>query len=193
MNSLQIRTEARRLMNAQMGMLILVLLVYSIMMSFAGSIVVIGALLLSGPLSLGLANVLLKVLDEQKISIELLFSGFEDFSRSFVAGLLISLYVFLWSLLLFIPGIIASFSYSMTFFIMQENPQLSAPEAIQASKRMMYGHKWRLFDLWFSFLGWFILCLFSFGIALIYVMPYFYTALTVFYADLKQRQQNPVS
>ena len=193
MNSSQIRTEARRLMSTQMGMLILVLIIYSILMSFASSIVVVGALLLSGPLSLGLSKVLLKVLDEEKISVEMLFSGFEDFSRSIIAGLLISLYVFLWSLLLFIPGIIAGFSYSMTFFIMEENPQLSASEAIEASKRMMYGHKWRLFDLWFSFIGWFLLCIFTFGIALIYVTPYFYTALTVFYADLKQLQLNPVS
>lgn len=193
MNSFQMRAEARRLMNTQMGMLILVLFVYGIMMSFANSVVVIGTLLLSGPLSLGLAKVLLKVLDEEKIGIEMLFSGFEDFSRSFVAGLLISLYVFLWSLLLIIPGIIAAFSYSMTFYIMEENPQFSAQEAMEASKRMMYGHKWRLFDLWFSFIGWFILCLLSFGIALVYVTPYFSTALTVFYADLKQLQSSPLS
>lgn len=193
MSNSQIRAEARRLMELQMGMLILVLLVYSIMMSAASSILNIGSVLIYGPLSLGLAKVLLKVLEEQKINVEMLFSGFQDFSRSLVAGLLIGIYVFLWSLLLVVPGIIAAFSYSMTFFIMEENPQLSAQEALQASKNMIYGHKWRLFDLWFSFIGWFILCIISFGIALIYVAPYFHTALAVFYADLKQVQHNQVS
>ncbi|MDD3102611.1 MAG: DUF975 family protein [Candidatus Cloacimonetes bacterium] len=191
MNSAQIRAEARRLMGLQMGMLILVLLIYSVMMSAASSILNIGSLLIYGPLSLGLAKVLLSVLKEEKIDVEMLFSGFQDFSRSLVAGLLIGIYVLLWSLLLIVPGIIAAFSYSMTFFIMEENPQLSAQEAIEASKHMIYGHKLRLFDLWLSFIGWFILCLFSFGVALIYVAPYFHTALAVFYADLKQAQLNP--
>ncbi len=193
MNSLQIRTEARRLMSAQMGTLILVLLIYSMMMSFASSLFGLGQLFILGPLSLGLAKILLKVIEEQKIDIEMLFSGFQDYSRSLVAGLLVGIYVILWSLLLIVPGIIASFSYSMTFFIMEENPQLSAGEAIQASKSMMYGHKWRLFELMFSFIGWWLLCIITFGIALIYVAPYYSTALAIFYTDLKHLQHNPVS
>jgi uncharacterized membrane protein len=192
MDSFQIRAEARRLMSPQMGMLVLVLLIYSIMMSAAGSIFFFGSWLVYGPLTLGLANVLLKVLDNQKINVEMFFIGFQDFSRSFVAGLLIGLYVFLWSLLLIVPGIIASLSYSMTFFIMKEHPEFSESQAIESSKQMMYGHKWRLFELCLSFIGWFLLCMITFGIALIYVAPYYSTAMVVFYADLKQRQGVPV-
>lgn len=191
MNSSQIRIEARKLMGSQMGMLILVLLIYAVMMSVASTIFGIGQLIIMGPLSLGIANILLKVLQEEKIEVEMMFSGFQDFARSFIAGLLISLYVFLWSLLLIIPGIIATFSYSMTYFIMQDNPQLSATDAIAASKRMMYGQKWRLFGLWFSFIGWWLLCVITFGIALIYVAPYYSVATAVFYSDLKQLKTNP--
>ncbi len=192
MNSSLIRTEARRLMGPQLGALILVLLVYGVLMSIASSVMGIGQLLVLGPLSLGLAKVLLNILAEQKISVEMLFTGFQDFTRSLIAGLLVSIYVFLWSLLLIVPGIIASFSYSMTFFIMEENPQMPAQEAISASKTMMYGHKWRLFELWFSFIGWWLLSIITLGIAFIYVIPYYSTATAVFYADLKQRQTNPV-
>lgn len=193
MNSTQIRTEARRLMTPQLGMLILVLLIYTIMMSFASSILFVGSVLILGPLSLGLSRVLLTVLDEQKIVVEMLFSGFQDFSRSLIAGLLTSLYISLWTLLLIVPGIIAALSYSMTYYILAENPEFTASQAIEASKSMMYGHKWRLFELWFSFIGWWLLCLITFGIAFIYVAPYFATARTVFYADLKQAQFAPVS
>lgn len=188
MDSSQIRTEARNLMSNQFGMLVLIMLIYWVMMSAAGSLLFVGYLVVYGPLSLGLAAVLLKVIEGQKIRLEEFFCGFQDFSRSFVLGLLISLYVFLWSLLLFIPGIVAAFSYSMAFFILQENPHLNERQAIEASKQMMYGHKWRLFDLCVSFLGWFLLCVISFGIALIYVLPYFHVALAVFYEDLKHSE-----
>ncbi len=99
-----------------------------------------------------------------------------------------SLYTFLWSLLLIVPGIIAALGYSMTFFILSENPRIGAQDALTASKNMMMGHKGELFGLFISFIGWWLLCLVTFGIALIYVLPYFDCALTVFYQNLKQNQ-----
>ncbi len=73
----------------------------------------------------------------------------------------------------------------MAFYIMHDNPELTALEAIQQSKEMMVGHKARLFSLWLSFLGWFILGLFTFGIGFLYAMPYYNAAKANFYEDLK--------
>ena len=68
------------------------------------------------------------------------------------------LYIALWSLLLVIPGIVKTYSYAMTPYIMSEHPSLTANEAITESRRIMNGNKWRLFCLDFSFIGWELLC-----------------------------------
>jgi len=117
---------------------------------YLGSVV---SLLISGPLALGMAIIFLKLVRGEEISVEMIFAGFKDFTRSLTAGLLIFIYVFLWSLLLIIPGIIASYAYAMTFFIMADNPNLSANEAIKASKEMMKGHKTELFFTGSIFFG----------------------------------------
>ena len=191
MDATQIRDAARALMNEQIGVLILAFLLYSIMLYITGSMLFLGAIVIYGPLSYGAAGLLLKLMDSQKIDATMIFGGFEDFARTLTAGLLVALYTFLWSLLLIIPGIVAAYSYSMTFFILQENPEMNAQEAITASKNLMMGKKWQLFDLHLSFIGWIVLCILSFGLASIYVNPYIATATAVFYADIKQQQSIP--
>lgn len=186
-NSDQIRQAARDLMAPQLGMLILSLLIFSGIIYVSNMFIVPVSLILVGPLSYGLTAIALRVIASESFDIELLFSGFKIYAQTLVAGLLISLWVFLWSLLLIIPGIVAAFSYSMTFFIMNENPEMTAQEAMSASQNMMMGHKWRLFDLYFSFIGWILLCVITFGLAWLYVGPYMQIATAVFYADLKQQ------
>lgn len=185
----EIKARAREMMSAQMGNLIIVFLIYVLILSGLSSFSIgLAWLVVYGPLSVGIAAILLKLDRGENITVEELFSGFNDFSRTLVAGLLVSLYTFLWSLLLIVPGIIAALGYSMTFFILSENPRIGAEEALTASKIMMMGHKGELFGLFISFIGWWLLCLVTFGIALIYVLPYYECALTVFYQNLKQEQ-----
>jgi len=189
MNHDDVKFRAREIMSSQMGNLILVFIIYSLLMSGVSTVTAGFAwIIVYGPLSLGIAGILLKVDRGENFSFEEVFSGFNDFGKSLLAGLLTSLFVFLWSLLLFIPGIMAALSYSMTFFIMSENPKMTAEEAISASKQLMMGHKNELFGLFISFIGWWLLSLVTFGVALIYVMPYFHCALTVFYQNLKHKQ-----
>lgn len=99
--------------------------------------------------------------------------------------LLMELFIILWSLLFIIPGIIKAFSYAMTPYIVEENPDLSANEAIDRSRAMMKGHKFDLFWLLLSFIGWGILCLFTFGIGFLWLAPYVNTSLAAFYEDVK--------
>ena len=99
--------------------------------------------------------------------------------------LLMYILVFLWSLLLIIPGLVKAYSYAMTPFILEEAPELSASEAIHRSRMMMRGHKFDLFWLQLSFVGWFLLCLLTAGIGFLWLMPYYSTAQAAFYEEVK--------
>ena len=99
--------------------------------------------------------------------------------------LLMTIFTFLWSLLFIIPGIVKMFSYAMTPYILEEHPELSANEAIDRSRAMMKGHKFDLFWLLLSFIGWGILCLFTFGIGTLWLGPYVQGAHAAFYEDVK--------
>lgn len=88
-------------------------------------------------------------------------------------------------LLFIIPGIVKSFSYAMTPYILEENPELSANEAIDRSRAMMKGHKFDLFWLYLSFIGWILLSILTLGIGLLWLAPYMQTATAAFYEDVK--------
>lgn len=98
---------------------------------------------------------------------------------------LMYLFTILWALLLIIPGIIKSFAYAMTPFIIKDYPELSANQAINLSMKMMKGRKFDLFWLMLSFLGWMVLCVLSLGIGLFWFLPYWQTTLAAFYQDVK--------
>ena len=101
-----------------------------------------------------------------------MFDGFTFVGRIVVLEILIFVYVFLWSLLFFIPGIIAGYRYRFALYNLCENPQLSASEALNMSKAQTRGHKWELFVLDLSFIGWNLLCGLTLGILSIWIMPY---------------------
>lgn len=116
---------------------------------------------------------------------------FNNWSHNVGGMLLMTLYTFLWTLLLIVPGIIKSLSYAMTPFILNDRPELSANDAIELSMNMMEGHKMELFLLWLSFIGWAILAIFTCYIGYLWLMPYMYTALVGFYEDVKaEYEQN---
>lgn len=125
-----------------------------------------------------------------KLRISKLWVGFKDGNWLRIMGtmLLVEIYTFLWTLLLIIPGIIKSLSYSQTAFILRDNPELKYNEAIEKSMRMMEGHKTELFWLYLSFIGWAILSLMTLCIGFLLLLPYFYSTLVHFYEDLKAEQ-----
>ena len=115
-----------------------------------------------------------------------LFAPFKQYARTVGAVLLVFVYTLLWTLLLVIPGIIKAYSYSMTFYILRENPEMTAGDAITASQKMMDGHKMDLFLLSLSFIGWAILASITIGIGYLWLIPYIYTAYAAFYETLKK-------
>lgn len=117
-----------------------------------------------------------------------MFEGYnkELFSRVLTTTLLYYVYVFLWSLLLLIPGCIKAYSYAMTPYILKDNPEMKNNVAIEESMRMMDGHKLELFLLDLSFIGWAILSLLTCCIGFLWLTPYMNMARVNFYEDLKK-------
>lgn len=112
--------------------------------------------------------------------------GFRRWGRNVWGMFLVGFFTSLWSLLLIVPGIIKFYAYAMTPYILIDNPELSANQAINLSCKMMKGHKFDLFFLQLSFIGWGILSVFTGGIGLLWLMPYMMSAQAAFYQDIKQ-------
>ncbi len=139
------------------------------------------------PLSLGVLNAFRKLLTEGDNDLvpNAFHLGFKPYLHKVWGMLLMYILIVLWTLLFIIPGIIKTYSYAMTPYILHENPELSASEAIHRSRMMMKGHKFDLFWLQLSFIGWFFLCLLTTGIGFLWLQPYYYTAQAAFYEEVK--------
>ena len=171
------------------GTFALVTLLYMVINAVCGGLswAVVGlaaTIVVSGPISLGLAIISTNVVRGEEIKVEQMFDGFKNMATAIILWLLNTIFIFLWSLLFVIPGIIKTYSYSMSYFILRDNPNMSQDDARRASMDMMHGNKWRLFCLDFSFIGWIILCGLTLGILSFWVFPYIRTAHAEFYQSL---------
>ncbi len=158
-------------------------LIYLVIMSAAGSVAV-GDFIIGGPMTLGYILFVMCLTQTGRDNYNLLFVGFNRFAETLVAGALGSLAVSIGLALLIVPGIIAALGFSMTFFIMAENTNISGIDALQKSWNMTRGHKADLFCLWLRFTGWIILSLITCGIGFIWVTPYMTAATHNYYRRL---------
>lgn len=121
-----------------------------------------------------------------------LFLGYrsiEYFLKIVITEFLQCVMLLLWFLLLIVPGIMKSYSYTMTELVLIEHPEYTPLQAITASKEMMYGHRWEFFCLQARFWAWYLLCSVTLGIAALWVYPYYMTAKSKFYLELKERAE----
>ena len=144
--------------------------------------------ILALPLTWGYQTLFLGAVRGGEATAKDLFEGYnkELFSRVLTTTLLYYVYVFLWSMLLFIPGYIKAFSYAMTPYILKDNPEMKNNAAIEESMRIMNGHKLELFLLDLSFIGWALLSFLTCGIGFLWLAPYMNMARVNFYEDLKK-------
>lgn len=112
--------------------------------------------------------------------------GFDRYWDYLVVGLVTSLIIGVWFLLLIVPGIIAALSYSQVYYVLHDNPQVGCKRAREISSALTDGCKWDLFVLELSFIGWWLLVGLTAGIAFIYVWPYYQTTKAMYYENLKQ-------
>ena len=149
-----------------------------------GSLLALTSLVIGGTIELGFAQYLLKQYNHANFELHDLFSRFDRFGQGFAQKFLRGLYTILWSFLFVIPGIVKSYAYAMTPFIMAENPEMSASEAITASKELMDGHKGELFTLDLTFIGWGLLAALTLNLGHLALNPYHNAAYAAFYKDL---------
>lgn len=143
------------------------------------------SIVIGGPMQLGLSIFSLNIARKKKAEFAQLFDGFKDFGNALLAFILVTVFVFLWALLLIVPGIIAAIGYAQTFYILADNKGIDGNEARKRSKAMMAGHKWRYFKLCLRFTGWFFLSILTLGIGFLWLVPYFNVSTAKFYDDVK--------
>ncbi|MFC9600094.1 DUF975 family protein [Peribacillus butanolivorans] len=139
------------------------------------------------PLTIATTWFYLNIVRKGNPDIPEVFAIYKDGKTSFKiigASILQGIFIFLWSLLFIIPGIIKSLSYSQLFFLLKDHPQLTVLEAFSESKKRMKGLKWKYFLMHLSFIGWGILCIFTLGIGLLWLAPYAGTTMAAFYNEL---------
>ena len=192
MNRAELKAAAKEQIKGNIGMLFLCgLIIFGIALACAFIPMVggVASFLVTPPLSLGVCMIYLGLTEGKKAEVGTLFQGFQSFGKSIWLTILVAVFTFLWTLLLDIPGIIKGLSYSMAFYVLADNPEMTAREALRESKEIMHGHKWELFVLQLSFILWMILGLFTLGFAYIYVIPYMSTTVANFYQKIKRQPQ----
>lgn len=171
----EIKTQAKDLIKANYGTALLPYLIYAIIGSAISSMTFgLGAILML-PLFVGMCMVYILLWKDEKPQITTMFNvAFqENFVRKLGGMLWMYLFTFLWSLLFMIPGIVKTYSYAMTPYILAKYPNVDAKSALKLSMKIMNGRKMDLFVVDLSFIGWYLLGVITFGIALIfYVTPY---------------------
>lgn len=153
----------------------MITLIYTIVSYVIGSVV-----------SLGLIRYNLNLIDGQKATVGQLFGSMSIWGKAVRLRIRITIFTILWACLLIIPGIIKSYAYSMSGFVLDENPEMSPKEAMEISQKMMKGNKWRLFCLQFSFIGWALLSVLVCGIGLLWLQPYMNAATAAFYDEISR-------
>ena len=181
----ELKVRALNSLTGNWGPVIGVYLVYFLVIG-ALQFTYIGNFIAGGALALGMAIFNLSVSRGNEFSLNQIFDGFKNFVNSMVTYLLSLLYILLWTLLFIIPGIIAAFSYSMIFYILADEPELTPSETLKKSKEMMDGYKMDFFLLNLSFIGWAILCLFTFGIGFLWLFPYMQITNDKFYEEVRR-------
>lgn len=190
MSSSEIKRLTWNQLRKSYWMLFVVLIIVGIVEGATASIGI--GFIIAGPLAVGLASYQLSIIFDKGNGdgndFERILDGFKNnFVTSLVAFIVSTIFIFLWSLLFVIPGIIKAYSYSQIYYIMHENPEMSPMDAIDESKEMMRGHKAELFFLDLSFIGWILLSIITFGVGFIFLAPYMSLARANFYDQLRRR------
>lgn len=199
MNRAELKAAAKLQISGKIGVLFLITLIIGLISGAASALLnlipgggIIASVIITPAFALSTVRVYLSLLGGTKPKAGDAFSGFDDFWSAFKVTFLVGLFTFLWSLLFVIPGIVKTFAYSMSMYILAENKGKSALECINESKAMTNGHKMDLFVLNLSFIGWLLLVGITFGIAAIWVVPYMNATMANAYQSLKPAQAEVV-
>ncbi len=178
-------SNAWKNLGGQWGISIGFVLVAYIFIFISGAIYV--SLIIGGALAVGQAIFWLNVSRNNNPEISDLFEGFNSFVSSLGAWWLKALIFLCGTILLIIPGIYWAYCYSMTWFVMADNTDIGAMEAMKRSKKIMNGYKWKLFRFNLRAFLLFLLGVIPLGLGLFVVGPWMSVAFAKFYEDIKDR------
>lgn len=187
MNNSMIKQSAKVNLQGNYGIAILALLIV-LGLSYAATTISIGlAAIFVLPVYVGYASFHTILAKNTLPEIDVMFMGFRTrYLDNVLVLLLQKVFIFLWSLLFIIPGIVKVFSYAMVPYILQDDDyDVYSTDAITMSRQMMDGYKAKLLFLHLSFIGWYILVVLTFGLLAFYVSPYVKQSEAIFYQDVK--------
>lgn len=185
----QIKEYAKMQFQAYYGTMLAVYVIYALIINVAylisGGLALI---IIQPPLLVGMGFFSYLVYQGERPDVGQMFSfGFDDFGRKLGGVLWTWLFAFLWSLLFVVPGIIKSFAYSMTPYLLAEYPNIPPTEVIKVSMKITDGRKWDIFVVYLSFIGWGLLAIVTFGLSqLFYSGPYMEATFAGVYDVLKK-------
>ena len=190
--NLTLMRTARKVLEPNWTMAVLVTLVYLIITGIIGSfqgdqslISTVLGLLISGPLALGFSIFALNISRDNSPDFSNLFEGFNQYGRGVLAYLIVGLLVVVGLVLLIIPGVIVAIGLSMTLFIIADEPNLSVTDAIQKSWKMMNGYKTKYFRLILRFIPWVFLSIILLFVGFLFVAPWIQVTTAKFYDEIK--------
>lgn len=183
MSNAEMKNRSKQILAGNWGLAIAVAVVGTVITMAAASLRGIGSALVSGPVSVGVCGIYLRLLRGDEPEFSEMFDGFRNFVNTFIAGLLISVLVAVFTILLVVPGIIKALAYSQAYCILHDHPDMDGWSALKASEQMMVGHKMELFELYLSFLPWMLLCVFVWP-AILYVGPYMGMTMAQYYEKI---------
>ena len=138
---------------------------------------------------LGQCYCFLLMANQEQCRIRDIFHCYPQMVPAIGLRLLRSVYTFLGLSLLVVPGVYLYYVYALAPCIMADNPDIGARKALQLSKRAMDGYKMRMLMLDLSFIGWFVLCVLSMGIGLLFLIPYHCAARAEFFKEVKNHKK----
>jgi len=191
MDLMQLMRKARTLLEPHWILSIGVCLVCGLMVAIPSELNRYGEIvsfLLAGPLQLGLCFFFLNLIKGKETRFELLFEGFKPLMTVLLSYAIITVLTVVGLVLLVIPGIVVALGFSMTYYIIAEDPEISFQAALEQSWKLTDGYKMELLELNLRFIPWYLLGVLCLIVGVLAVIPWHNTTLTLYYEDLKERQ-----
>lgn len=180
-----LKTNAKTQIKGSIGILFVCNLIVFAISSVAAPVFGAGFLIMPS-FSISMVMIYLALAESARPHAGDVFNGFSLFGKALWLSVITGFFTFAWSLLLIVPGVIKSYAYSMAPYILAENPNMTAREALKESIRITNGYKSRLFVLQLSFIGWALLVPLTFGLIAIWLVPYMSAATANAYLAIKE-------
>ncbi len=195
MDLLQLMQKARTLLATHWVLSIGVCFVYSLVVAVPAELNSYGEMLsflLAGPLQLGLCFFFLNLVRGEETRFELLFKGFKPLLTVLLCYAIIAALTIVGLILLIVPGIIVALGFSMTYYIIADDPEITFQVALEQSWKLTDGYKMELWVLNLRFIPWYILGLLCLIVGVFAVIPWHNTTLALYYEHLKEQQLSSI-